>query len=255
MPQLIVMGNGNKDTQQNTIVPSMFAEMFRFLLGRDVVLLQSGFFSDSSTNENYLKPRPTDRQLNFELTKTNGSNGGNASLSIAQGLAMIYGYMVYSETSHSWSVEPPSSGSKYYWIYIRLDLSNASVADCSLEIMDKGDSVNDYWTDAESDNLITFSSGKFVLPLYRVQVQASGAIGEVLELEQLNALRGKNIPVQSMVEIASLCKLAQESKNARTLLDNSASSTTVVEYTTSGISKDEFGNVMSINNKTVRMEY
>ena len=239
MPQLIVMGSGDQETQQNIIVPPIFAEMFRFLLGRDVCLLQSGFFSDTSSNEVYNKPKEYGR--NFDIDAR-----GADYITIDKGLALIYGYFVYNDTMHTFSVQPPSAGNKFVWIYIRLDLSNTSVADCTLDIFDKGNDSG-YWDEAEVDNLIVNPNGKYVLPLYRVEIQPDGSIVNILSADALATQRGKNISVQTMVEISKLSRLADESKWVRELTSDVNATEFNVGYTVVGGT--------NVGNKVVRMEY
>lgn len=178
MAQISVAAAGNAEKNVNLINARFQAEALRTLRGYDVGVLENSFYSAAD-------PQGLNRDKNtafmWELKATNV-----VDIAVGRGMATAYGYDIQSEATVHLSATAPSAGKKYLFIYLQWDLSNPVEAIGSINIHDNGNSSS--WAPARKDNLITSPLGVYQMPLYRLEVNTSGAVSNVSDWGELGII-------------------------------------------------------------------
>ena len=227
---MTVMAAGDPITETNLITAPITAAVMRNIRGFDVGVLDNSFLSVESTDENY-KRTPSD---SFKLDGTT-----NLSIQIKAGMATAYGFDLYNDQTRVFSVgEYPdlanaSSGVKYVFFYLQWNFSNPLVASAEMDCFDNG--VNPNWTPPLQNNLAENPTGQYIMPLYRIAIDSSGNVTDVQDWTKLGT------PTYKGVKWSRLTDIAEESKQARMVIDRSSGANNLIAF--------------YIGNKTVSIDY
>lgn len=183
MTRLNLAAAGDAEQNINLINPRFQAEALRQLRGIDCGILDNSFYD--SGNKDGLARTPN-ASFMWPLTATNAQ-----SITIGRGMATAYGYDLQNERNVILNASTPSVGSKYVFIYLEWDLSVTGAANGSILLHDNGSGAT--WTPPYQDNLITNPIGKYQMPLYRLEIDTTGAIVSTKNWEELGVITIGNV--------------------------------------------------------------
>ena len=183
MTRLNLAAAGDAEQNINLINPRFQAEALRQLRGIDCGILDNSFYD--SGNKDGLARTPN-ASFMWPLTATNAQN-----ITVGRGMATAYGYDLQNERNVILNASTPSVGSKYVFIYLEWDLSVTGAANGSILLHDNGSGAT--WTPPYQDNLITNPIGKYQMPLYRLEIDTTGAIVSTKNWEELGVLTIGNV--------------------------------------------------------------
>lgn len=167
--RLTLAAAGDMENRINVINPRFQAEALRMLRGCDVGVINGSFWTTSYPTGLERSPNPNKM---WKCTVNSASD-----VAIGPGMATAYGFDIKNEETVHLSLAVPASGSKQYFIFLEWDLSTTSEGKGYIKVHDNGTSAS--WTPTYQQNLIDAPTGKYQMPLHRVQVTSSGAATKV----------------------------------------------------------------------------
>lgn len=207
MIRLGVAAAGNAESNINLINARFQAEALRALRGIDCGVLDNSFYSDGDESGT---TRDANADFKWKCVAPDVQN-----ITIGRGMATAYGFDIQSESDSTFVATAPSAGYKYLFVFLFWDLSNPVEANAGIDIHDNGS--GETWTPPYQDNLITSPLGKYQLPLYRLKVNTSGQIVQVLNWEDLDV---KTIVGVHFAERANHVNYADKAYGMQTTIKN-----------------------------------